>query len=81
MMQLKDASHHINGLRGAIYGDTRGRFNDGEYVITSRITNHEGNIYKTLNSTYEVEFAKVKPTKAVWLPNDKGSFELEVSGV
>lgn len=80
MMKLKDASHHNNSLRGAIYGDTRGRFNDGEYVITSRIISHEGNIYKTLNSTYEVEFAPAVPKKAVWLPNDKGSFELEVSG-
>jgi hypothetical protein len=56
--KLKDAFLCGNIIRGAIYGDTRNRFEDGEYVITSRIVSHEGNIYKTLYSTYEVEFAK-----------------------
>jgi hypothetical protein len=58
MMKLKDASFAGHSLRGAIYGDTRNRFEDGEYVITSRVVSHEGNIYRTLYSTYEVEFAK-----------------------
>lgn len=80
MMQLKDASPCGEGLRGAIYGDTRGRFNDGDYVITSRVVSHEGNVYRTKNSEYAVTFATAKPTKAVWLPNEKGSFELELSG-
>ena len=61
MMQLKDATllgpKDWQVIRGAIHGDTRGRFRDGEYVITSRIVSHEGNVYKTLNSIYEVEFA------------------------
>lgn len=60
-MKLKDASLAGESLRGAIYGDTRNRFEDGEYVITSRIVSHEGNVYKTLYSTYEVEFAYVAP--------------------
>lgn len=55
---LKDASLLGDAIRGAIYGDMRNRFNDGEYVITSRVLSHTGNIYKTLYSTYEVEFAK-----------------------
>lgn len=58
MMKLKDASKAGEGLRGAIYGDTRGRFNDGDYVITSRVVKVEGNVHHTLHSTYEVEFAK-----------------------
>lgn len=57
MMKLKDARRCGDGLRGAIYGDTRGRFSDGDYVITSRVIKIEGNVYRTLNSTYEVEFA------------------------
>ena len=59
MMELRDASKLGECLRGAIYGDTRGRFNDGEYVITSRIVEAlPGNVYRTQNSTYKVEFAK-----------------------
>jgi hypothetical protein len=62
MMKLKDASLVPGGgIRGAIYGDTRGRFKDGQYVITSSVVSHKGNVYKTLYSTYEVEFAYVAP--------------------
>lgn len=58
MMQLKDASQFGDGcLRGAIYGDTRGRFNDGEYVITTRAKEVSPGVFQTLNSTYAVEFA------------------------
>lgn len=59
MMELRDASYCGHGLRGAIFGDTRGRFIDGEYVITSRIVERlPDNVFRTQNSTYKVEFAK-----------------------
>lgn len=66
MMILKDATvlgekgeHQM--IHGAIYGDTRGRFKDGEYVVTSRIVEElpEG-VYRTDNSTYRVELSESK---------------------
>lgn len=45
-------------LHGEIYGDTRGRFKDGERVVTSRIRSEDGDIFKTLFSVYKVEFAE-----------------------
>lgn len=84
MMILKDASlvgakGETQVLRGAIYGDERGRFNDGEYVITSRIVDFlPGDIYRTKNSTYKVEFATA-PTKAVWTADKNGALSLEAS--
>lgn len=48
-------------LNGDLYGDKRGRFQDGERVITSRIMKEHGDgVYSTLNSTYKVEFAEVQ---------------------
>jgi len=49
----------INGIGyGAIYGDKKGRFADGEYIRTSRINSKEiyteGTIYQTQNSRYFV---------------------------
>lgn len=64
MMILMDASLLGDRIRGVIYGDERGRFNDGEYIITSRIIETlPDNVYRTLNSTYKVEFA-TEPKKA-----------------
>lgn len=44
-------------LSGYIFGDTRGKFTDGEYVRTSTVLeiNTEGTEIKTRNSTYEIE--------------------------
>ena len=68
MMELRDASRIAGGgIRGAIYGDTRGRFNDGEYVITTPAKETSPGVWQTKNSTYRVTFAKA-PVKAVWLP-------------
>jgi hypothetical protein len=70
MMILKDATlcgekGERQSLRGAIYGDTRGRFKDGEYVFTSHVVDFlPGNIYRTRNSTYKVEFADIKERRA-----------------
>lgn len=45
-------------LRGQIFDDKKGRFKDGEWVITSRIQEElPGNVFKTLNSAYQVEFS------------------------
>jgi hypothetical protein len=66
MMQLKDATKIEGGLiRGAIFGDTRGRFNDGEYVITTVATEVIPGVYRTKNSTYQVEFAADAKTPAI----------------
>lgn len=59
MMQLKDATKLSGGqLRGAIYGDTRGRFSDGDYVVTTPAKEVSPGVYQTKNSVYAVEFAK-----------------------
>jgi len=49
-------------LSGDIYGDTRGRFLDGERVSTSEIVSVDGDIVTTRNSVYRVtSWAGVKP--------------------
>lgn len=58
MMILRDASRiEGGGLRGAIHGDTRGRFNDGDYVITTPAKEVSPGVFETKHSTYQVEFA------------------------
>ena len=42
-------------LRGQVYGDTKGRFDDGEWIVTSRIKSEESDVFKTTFSTYRVE--------------------------
>lgn len=43
-------------LRGQVYGDSKGRFRDGEYVTTSRLKAQEdGCVFHTTYSTYKVE--------------------------
>lgn len=44
---------------GAIFGDTKGRFADGERVRTSFIVEgpDENNIVRTRNTTYQLELA------------------------
>ncbi len=44
-------------LRGQIYGDVHGRFDDGEWIRTSYIKSVDGNIVTTRNSVYECEWA------------------------
>lgn len=47
-------------LRGEIYGDTKGRFSDGEVVITSTVMREfGGNWFGTRNSAYGVKSWKV----------------------
>lgn len=44
-------------ILGRIYGDTKGRFSDGESIKTSPIIEHvKPDIYLTENSAYRVEF-------------------------
>ncbi len=70
MMVLKNATlcgenGEHQSLRGSIYGDTRGRFNDGEYVFTSRIVEElPDNVFRTRNSTYKVEFVDMHERRA-----------------
>lgn len=50
-------------ISGAIYGDTKGRWQDGERVITSFVKdqyeNADGSLsVRTLHNTYRVELAK-----------------------
>lgn len=59
---LKNARLIIEGdprcpcLVGDVYGDSKGRFQDGERVTTSRLVRHDdGSIFKTLYSVYRVE--------------------------
>lgn len=39
-------------IAGDIYGDVRGRFEDGEAIFTSTVEDITGDIAKTKNSTY-----------------------------
>lgn len=42
-------------LRGQVYGDTKGRFRDGEQITTSRIKAQEdGCVFLTTYSVYKV---------------------------
>lgn len=42
-------------LRGNVYGDSKGRFYDGELITTSTITEEDGDTFKTRYSAYRVE--------------------------
>jgi hypothetical protein len=47
-------------LKGEIYNDSRGRFTDGQVILTSRILEQDGSVYITENSAYDVRS---------WAPN------------
>jgi hypothetical protein len=48
--------HRAPCLSGEIYGDTKGRFTDGEAVVTSTITEElPDDVFKTTFSAYRVE--------------------------
>lgn len=48
--------HRAPCLSGEIYGDTKGRFRDGEIVYTSTITEEmPDDVFKTAFSVYRVE--------------------------
>lgn len=51
---LKD-DHRGPCLRGQVYGDTKGRFRDGEFITTSTIVREEGDVFMTRYSVYRVE--------------------------
>lgn len=57
--RLRNASRintsHGTYVRGEVYGDTKGRFVDGEVIRTSVVVTIEGNVVLTRNSIYEVE--------------------------
>lgn len=48
--------HPIYGksLHGSIYNDTKNRFSDGEYIITSTVLKIEDGIATTLNTKYKL---------------------------
>jgi hypothetical protein len=58
---LKDAIIRDIGepVRGCVFSDSKGRFEDGESVSTSNlleiICNDEGNFLRTKNNVYKVE--------------------------
>lgn len=58
--------HRAPCLSGDIYGDTKGRFGDGEAVITSTITEElPDGVFKTTFSAYRVEsWAEADPAVA-----------------
>jgi hypothetical protein len=43
-------------LQAEIYNDSRGRFADGEVVLTSPVIEQEGSIFITEHSAYDVKF-------------------------
>ena len=42
-------------LSGEVYGDTKGRFRDGERITTSTIMEEQGALFRTRFSAYRVE--------------------------
>lgn len=42
-------------LSGQVYGDTKGRFRDGDRITTSTIMSEEGDVFRTRFSVYRVE--------------------------
>ncbi|RWO20635.1 hypothetical protein [Mesorhizobium sp.] len=42
-------------LSGRVYGDTKGRFRDGDRITTSTIVSEEGDVFRTRFSVYRVE--------------------------
>jgi NTP pyrophosphatase (non-canonical NTP hydrolase) len=42
-------------LRGQVYGDTRGRLGDGEWITTSTVMSEESDVFTTRYSVYKVE--------------------------
>ena len=42
-------------LYGQVYGDTKGRFRDGDWITTSTIMSEEGNEFRTRFSAYRVD--------------------------
>jgi len=64
-------------LRGKIYGDTKGRFGDGEIVVTSRVSQtFGGNWFGTLNSAYGVESWK---SDLLLAANDNNPFATQIN--
>lgn len=47
-------------VRGQIYGDRRGLFEDGETVTTQTIKAENDNLVETADHLYEVEFAAIE---------------------
>lgn len=41
-------------IYGTVYEDSKGRFKDGDGIVTSRLVSVDDNIAKTLNSTYKL---------------------------
>ncbi|WP_313666280.1 hypothetical protein [Shinella sp.] len=48
-------------LYGQVYGDTKGRFRDGEWITTSTIMEESGDVFRTRFSAYRVESWQVQP--------------------
>jgi NTP pyrophosphatase (non-canonical NTP hydrolase) len=52
---LNSQDHRAPCLYGQVYGDTKGRFLDGDWITTSTIMSEEGNEFQTRFSAYKVE--------------------------
>jgi hypothetical protein len=52
---LRHARRDGDRLIGCVYGDTKGRFEDGDSIVTSRVVSEEGDIVRTRFSVYRVE--------------------------
>jgi hypothetical protein len=53
----QDDDHMNERVRGHIYGDTLGRFPDGQRILTARVVNQEGNIITTRSGhVYRLEY-------------------------
>lgn len=52
---LKRAFRTGKSIYAQIYGDAKGRFADGAWVLTSAVVSEEGDIFRTRYSAYKVE--------------------------
>jgi hypothetical protein len=53
--RLNEGDPRCPCLVGYVYGDTKGRFRDGDRVTTSTIVSEEGDVFRTRYSVYRVE--------------------------
>jgi len=70
------ASEDLRGpcLHGQVYGDTKGRFRDGDYITTSTIMSEDGDVFKTRYSAYKVEHWEGEPAGPVAANDNKPAY-------
>lgn len=67
-------------LSGNVYGDTKGRFRDGQVIYTSTIMSEEGDVFRTVFSVYRVE-TWAEPVATTVAANDNQRVDYRVQAI